>query len=61
MPQKTYVPGAVNTAQRLSKYLDRYQVILTAGFDTEQLAAYVDLVACLATFLSKVLKPPPNN
>jgi len=61
MPQKTYVPGAVNIANRLSKYLDRYQVTLTAGFDAEQLSAYADLVACLATFLSKVLKPPPIN
>jgi hypothetical protein len=56
---KTYVPMAVNLAGGLHKRLTRYQTTLSAqALEPGQLTALVDLIACLATFLSKWHKPP---
>lgn len=57
---KTYIPSAVDTANAAHKYLSRYQAKLVQGATTEQVAALTELIACLATFLSKWLKPPPQ-
>jgi hypothetical protein len=57
---KTYIPMAVDWASSTHKRLTRYQAQLSAGLSTEQIAALTELIACLATFLSKVTKPPPN-
>jgi hypothetical protein len=56
---KTYIPSAVNVAHVAHKYLSRYQAKLTAGATTDQIAALSDLIACLAAFLAKWLKPTP--
>jgi predicted house-cleaning noncanonical NTP pyrophosphatase (MazG superfamily) len=55
---KTYVPMAVDFASALHKRLTRYQTTLSKDKTTEQLAALAELIACLATFLSKWHKPP---
>jgi len=57
---KTYIPGAVNAASFLHKYLSRYQATLVNGQTTQRLQALTDLIACLATFLQEWHKPPPN-
>jgi hypothetical protein len=54
---KTYIPGAVNVAKTAHKYLTRYQPTLTAGASPDQIAALVELIACLAAFLNKWFKP----
>jgi len=56
---KTYIPSAVTIADQAHKYLTRYQAKLTAGATTQQVAALLDLIACLATFLNNWIKPPP--
>lgn len=56
---KTYIPGAVDIANSAHKYLTRYQAKLTVGATTDQIAALSELIACLATFLSKWFKPTP--
>jgi hypothetical protein len=56
---KTYIPSAVDIANHAHKYLTRYQAKLTLGASTEQVAALVDLITCLAVFLTKWFKPPP--
>jgi len=61
MASKLYIWGAVEAADKAHKYLTRYQAKLTVGATTDQIAALVDLVACLATFLSKWFKPAPIN
>jgi len=61
MPQKTYVPGANDTARRLDKYLNRYEDILSQGKTSDQLTALANLIACLATFIQQWPKPPPEN
>lgn len=61
MPQKTYVPGANDTARKLDKYLNRYEEVLSQGKTTEQLTALANLIACLAEFIQKWPKPDPNN
>jgi hypothetical protein len=60
MPPRTYIPGAVDIANHAYKYLTRYQAKLTIGATTDQVAALSELLACLATFLSKWFKPPLN-
>lgn len=56
---KTYIPMAVNWANGLHKRLTRYQATLTENsLSPDQTAALVDLIACLATFLTKWHKPP---
>lgn len=56
---KTYVPMAVTLAGGLHRRLTRYQSTLTEqAVEPGQLTALVDLIACLATFLSKWHKPP---
>jgi hypothetical protein len=57
---KTYIPSAVDVAQAAHKYLTRYQPKLSIGATTEQLAALSELVACLANFLVKWVKPNVN-
>lgn len=61
MPKKTYIPGAVSFAKRLDKYLNRYEETILVGATADQIAAFADLVACLAVFLSKWFAPPPVN
>jgi hypothetical protein len=56
---KTYIPSAVDVASHAQKYLTRWQAKLTLGATPEQVSALVELVACLATFLSKWHKPTP--
>lgn len=58
---KTYIPSAVDVAQHASKYLTRWQSKLSIGATTEQVAALVDLIACLAVFLQRWHKPTPIN
>lgn len=57
---KTYLPGAVDIASGAHKYLTRYQTKLANGRTTDQIAALTELIACLANFLTKWIKPPPN-
>lgn len=56
---KTYIPSAVNVANAAHKYLTRYQAKLTVGATTDQIAALIDLIACLSAFLTKWFKPAP--
>lgn len=58
---KTYIPSAVDFASALNKYLTRWQANLTIGATTDQIAALVDLLACLANFLQRWRKPTPVN
>lgn len=58
---KTYIPGAVDIVAATSKYLNRWQAKLTIGATAEQVAALVDLIACIAVFLQKWHKPSPIN
>jgi hypothetical protein len=58
---KTYVPQAVDEANRLGKYLGRWQIQLLAQADTaEKITALADLAACIARFLAVWVKPPKN-
>jgi hypothetical protein len=57
---KTYIPGAVDIATTTHKYLSRWQSKLTAGATTDQITALVELIACLASFLSRWHKPTVN-
>lgn len=56
---KTYIPSAVTIADQAHKYLTRYQAKLTAGASPEQVTALLELISCLAAFLTKWIKPPP--
>lgn len=58
---KTYVPTAVQVADTAHKYLTRYQAQLSKSATSEQIAALVELIACLAAFATKWFKPPPVN
>lgn len=58
---KTFIPGAVDVVSATNKYLTRWQAKLTVGASPEQVAALVDLIACVAVFLSKWHKPTPIN
>lgn len=58
---KTYIPSAVDVAYAANKYLTRWQGKLVAGATVDQIAALVDLIACLSTFLQKWHKPAPVN
>jgi hypothetical protein len=55
---KTFIPGAVDIANASYRYLTRYQSKLTVSATTDQVVALTELIACLATFLTKWLKPP---
>lgn len=57
---KTFIPGAVDIAETAHKYLTRYQARLSVGASSDQLVALTELIACLATFLTKWFKPPIN-
>lgn len=56
---KTYIPSAVDVANTAHKYLTRYQAKLTMGATPDQVTALLELISCLATFLTKWIKPPP--
>jgi len=58
---KTYIPSAVDVVTHANRYLTRWQSKLTIGATTEQIAALVDLLACLAVFLQRWRKPGPVN
>jgi hypothetical protein len=59
MAGKTYIPSAVDVASTAHKYLTRYQAKLSIGASPDQIAALVELVACLSVFLTKWFKPTP--
>lgn len=56
---KTYIPSAVDVVAQANKYLNRWQAKMTVGASVEQIAALVDLLACIAVFLQKWHKPTP--
>ena len=58
---KTYIDGSVTVARAAQKYLTRWQSKLVVGATTDQIAALTDLIACIATFLSKWHKAAPVN
>ena len=58
---KLYIWGAVTAADKAHKYLTRYQPQLSAGATSDQLVALTELISCLAVFLTKWFKPPPNS
>jgi hypothetical protein len=58
---KLYIWGGVTAAERAHKYLTRYQAQLSVGATADQLVALTELIACLATFLTKWFKPTPVN
>jgi len=59
MARKTYLPGAVNIANKMHTYLTRYQETLVQDKTTIQIDALIELIACLAQFLANWRKPPP--
>lgn len=59
MARKTYIPMAVDFANALHARLTKYQETLVLGATADQIDALVELIACLATFLSRWRKPPP--
>jgi hypothetical protein len=61
MAQKLYIDGGVNVARAAQKYLTRWQPKMVVGATTDQIAALTDLIACIATFLSKWHKATPVN
>lgn len=61
MAKRTYVPQANSLSDRLHEYLTRYEEKLVVGKTGDQLAALAELIACLAAFVQKWPKPPPNN
>lgn len=61
MATRTYVPQANFIANKLHEYLTRYEEKLVDDKTSEQLTALAELIACLATFIQKWPKPPPNN
>lgn len=58
---KTYIPSAVDVVTQANRYLSRWQGRMTATATTEQIAALVELLACIAVFLQKWHKPTPIN
>jgi hypothetical protein len=58
---KTYIPSAVDVVQHANRYLTRWQAKMTIGATTDQVAALVELLACIAVFLQKWHKPAPIN
>lgn len=59
MARKTYLPGAVDIANKMHSYLTRYQETLVQDKTTVQIDALIALIACLAEFLQNWRKPPP--
>jgi len=59
MARKTYIPMAVDLANGLHKRLTKYQETLVVGATETQIDALIELIACLAQFLSNWRKPPP--
>lgn len=57
---KTYIWGAVTAADKAHKYLTRYQATLQASATPGQVTALINLIACLAEFLSTWHKAAPN-
>lgn len=58
---KLYIDGAVTVAAQANKYLSRWQSKLVVGATSDQIVALADLIACLASFLQKWHKVPPQN
>jgi hypothetical protein len=58
---KTYIPSAVDFVAHANRYLTRWQAQMTIGATAEQIAALVELLACIAVFLQKWHKPAPIN
>jgi len=60
MPQKTYIPQAVNEAQAMSRYFGRWAAKMQVGATDAQKTALANLIACIAQFLVEWHKPPIN-
>jgi hypothetical protein len=58
---KTYVDGSVTVARAAQKYLTRWQSKMVQDATADQIAVLVDLIACIAAFLSKWHKATPVN
>lgn len=58
---KLYIDGSVTVVRAAQKYLSRWQSKMVIGATSEQIAALTDLIACIATFLSKWHKATPVN
>jgi hypothetical protein len=58
---RTYIPQAVDEAQRLSTYFARWSAKMSVGASSEQLVALANLAACLAEFLQVWFKPTPTE
>jgi len=58
---KLYIDGSVDVVRAAQKYLTRWQSKMTVSATSEQIAALTDLIACIATFLSKWHKAAPVN
>lgn len=58
---KLYIDGSVTVVRAAQKYLTRWQSKMVLGATTDQVAALTDLIACIATFLSKWHKAAPIN
>lgn len=56
---KTYVDGSVTVVRHAQKYLTRWQSKMVLSATSEQIAALTDLIACIASFLSKWHKAGP--
>lgn len=59
MPIRTYKPQATVLATITHRYLTRWQAKIEQDATGEQLTALAELIACLATFITKWPKPPP--
>jgi len=61
MTPKTYVPGAVDTAEEANRYFTRWQAKLALQATTPaKLAALTNLISCIAAFLVEWQKPEPS-
>lgn len=56
---RTYVPQAVDEAQKLGNYFARWGAKMSIGASPAQLVALANLAACIAEFLQVWFKPAP--
>lgn len=56
MAQKLYVDGLRFISQKAHRYATRYQGQLEANLTTEQYAALLDFISCVAALLAKLGK-----
>lgn len=54
---RTFLPGAVDLASRVHKYLSRYYATLTVDITIQKLTALQNLITCLGEFLTEWRKP----